>query len=132
MLFRSPALIGGHGDIAAGNIYVTPERQQKVDFSDPTTPVLAAPISFPGSLEGLSHGASLLYAKTSGTNGTAIAALAFGLFTGKPADAATGEMAGKIAIQGAVALRYNAFKIPLMRNLVKRAIGGVQEAAWKS
>jgi len=52
--------------------------------------------------------------------------------TGKPADAATGEMAGKLAIQGAVALRYNAFKIPLMRNLVKRAIGGVQEAAWKS
>jgi len=51
---------------------------------------------------------------------------------GKPADAATGEMAGKLAIQGAVALRYNAFKIPLMRNLVKRAIGGVQEAAWKS
>jgi xanthine dehydrogenase YagS FAD-binding subunit len=51
---------------------------------------------------------------------------------GKPADAATGEMAGKIAIQGAVALRFNAYKIPLMRNLVKRAIGGVEEAAWKS
>jgi hypothetical protein len=39
-------------------------------------------------------------------------------------------MAGKIATQGAVALQFNAYKIPLMRNLVKRAIGGVQEASW--
>jgi xanthine dehydrogenase YagS FAD-binding subunit len=51
---------------------------------------------------------------------------------GKPADAATGEMAGKIAVQGAVPLQFNAYKIPLMRNLVKRAIGGVQEATWTS
>jgi xanthine dehydrogenase YagS FAD-binding subunit len=51
---------------------------------------------------------------------------------GKPANAATGEMAGKLAVQGAVALQFNAFKIPLMRNLVKRAIGGVKEAAWTS
>jgi xanthine dehydrogenase YagS FAD-binding subunit len=51
---------------------------------------------------------------------------------GKPADAATGEMAGKIAVQGAIPLKHNAYKIPLMRNLVKRAIGGVEEAAWKS
>jgi xanthine dehydrogenase YagS FAD-binding subunit len=50
--------------------------------------------------------------------------------TGKPADAATGEMAGKLAVQGAVPLQFNAYKIPLMRNLVKRAIGGVTEAAW--
>lgn len=49
---------------------------------------------------------------------------------GKPATAATGEMAGKIAIQGAEPLRFNGYKIPLMRNLVKRAIGGVQEATW--
>ena len=49
---------------------------------------------------------------------------------GKPANAATGEMAGKIAITGAEPLRYNGYKIPLMRNLVKRAIGGVQEAKW--
>ena len=27
-------------------------------------------------------------------------------------------------MDGAVALRYNAYKIPLMRNLVKRAIRG--------
>lgn len=49
---------------------------------------------------------------------------------GKPADASTGEMAGKMAVEGAVPLQFNAYKIPLMRNLVKRAIGGVQEASW--
>lgn len=51
---------------------------------------------------------------------------------GKPRDAATGEAAGKLAIQGAVPLQFNAYKIPLMRNLVKRSISGVQEAAWAS
>jgi xanthine dehydrogenase YagS FAD-binding subunit len=49
---------------------------------------------------------------------------------GQPADASTGTMAGKLAVQGAVPLQFNAYKIPLMRNLVKRAIGGVQEANW--
>lgn len=49
---------------------------------------------------------------------------------GMPANAGTGEMAGKLAVQGAVPLQFNAYKIPLMRNLVKRAIGGVQEATW--
>jgi hypothetical protein len=33
-------------------------------------------------------------------------------------------MAGELAIEGAVPLRYNGYKIPLMRNLVKRAIRG--------
>jgi xanthine dehydrogenase YagS FAD-binding subunit len=51
---------------------------------------------------------------------------------GRPATAATGEMAGKLAVQGAVPLQFNAYKIPLMRNLVKRAIGGVEEAKWAS
>ncbi len=51
---------------------------------------------------------------------------------GKPANAATGEMAGKLAVQGAVPLQFNAYKIPLMRNLVKRAIGGVKEPTWAS
>jgi xanthine dehydrogenase YagS FAD-binding subunit len=51
---------------------------------------------------------------------------------GKPADASTGEMAGKLAVQGAVPLQFNGYKIPLMRNLVKRAVGGVQEARWSS
>jgi xanthine dehydrogenase YagS FAD-binding subunit len=49
---------------------------------------------------------------------------------GKPRNAATGEMGGKLAIAGAQPLRYNAYKIPLMRNLVKRAISGVEEAKW--
>ncbi|PYU27231.1 MAG: xanthine dehydrogenase family protein subunit M [Acidobacteria bacterium] len=49
---------------------------------------------------------------------------------GKEPNAATGEMAGRLAVQGARALRFNAYKIPLMRNLVKRAIGGVEKAAW--
>ncbi len=49
---------------------------------------------------------------------------------GKAPSAATGEMAGKLAVQGAVPLQFNAYKIPLMRNLVKRAIGGVEEAKW--
>src|SRR5215471_38896 len=51
---------------------------------------------------------------------------------GKPRNAATGEMAGKLAVQGAVPLQFNAYKIPLMRNLVKRAIRGAQEDAWTS
>jgi xanthine dehydrogenase YagS FAD-binding subunit len=51
---------------------------------------------------------------------------------GKLRNAATGEMAGKLAVQGAVPLQFNAYKIPLMRNLVKRAIGGVEEAKWAS
>jgi xanthine dehydrogenase YagS FAD-binding subunit len=51
---------------------------------------------------------------------------------GKPRNAATGEMAGKLAVQGAIPLQFNAYKIPLMRNLVKRAIGGVEEATWTS
>jgi hypothetical protein len=32
-----------------------------------------------------------------------------------------------MAIEGAFPLRYNGYKVPLMRNLVKRAIRGVQE-----
>jgi xanthine dehydrogenase YagS FAD-binding subunit len=51
---------------------------------------------------------------------------------GKPRDPATGEMAGRVAVQGAVPLQFNAYKIPLMRNLVKRAISGVEEAKWTS
>ncbi len=49
--------------------------------------------------------------------------------TGKPRNEATAEMAGKMATEGAVTLRYNAYKVPLMRNLVKRAIRGVPEAS---
>ena len=49
---------------------------------------------------------------------------------GKPRNAATGEMAGALAVRGAVPLQFNAYKIPLMRNLVKRAVAGVEEVKW--
>ncbi len=39
-------------------------------------------------------------------------------------------MAAEIATRGAVTLRHNAYKVPLMQNLVKRAIRGVAE--WTS
>lgn len=48
--------------------------------------------------------------------------------TGKPADESTAAMAGEMAIEGASPLRHNGYKVPLMRNLVKRAIRGVQES----
>ena len=48
---------------------------------------------------------------------------------GQQRNSQTGEMAGKLAVQGAVPLQFNAYKIPLMRNLVKRSIMGVPEAA---
>ena len=51
---------------------------------------------------------------------------------GKPPNATTGEMAGKMAVQGALPLQFNGYKIPLMRNLVKRSIGGVEQATWAS
>ena len=46
---------------------------------------------------------------------------------GQPKSKETEERAGQIAVEGAQALRYNAYKIPLMRNLVKRAIRGQQD-----
>jgi xanthine dehydrogenase YagS FAD-binding subunit len=48
---------------------------------------------------------------------------------GKPRNEETAAAAGDIAIQGASPLRFNAYKVPLMRNLVKRAIRGVEEWA---
>lgn len=43
---------------------------------------------------------------------------------GRPLNDETAAMAGELAIEGAFALRYNAYKIPLMRNLVRRAVRG--------
>jgi xanthine dehydrogenase YagS FAD-binding subunit len=43
---------------------------------------------------------------------------------GKPCTEETAKMAGQLAIQGAEPLQYNGFKVPLMRNLVQRAIRG--------
>src|SRR6266566_1629402 len=50
---------------------------------------------------------------------------------GKPRNAETAELAGQLAVRGAQPLQYNGYKVPLMRNLVKRAIRGVgaEEAA---
>jgi xanthine dehydrogenase YagS FAD-binding subunit len=47
---------------------------------------------------------------------------------GKPRNEETADMAGRLAVEGAQPLRYNGYKIPLMRNLVKRAIRGTASA----
>jgi xanthine dehydrogenase YagS FAD-binding subunit len=47
---------------------------------------------------------------------------------GKARDEATAQMAGQLAIQGAQPLQHNGYKVPLLRNLVKRAIRGEKEA----
>jgi xanthine dehydrogenase YagS FAD-binding subunit len=44
---------------------------------------------------------------------------------GKPRNEETAELAGQLAIRGAQPLQYNGYKVPLMRNLVKRAIRDV-------
>ncbi len=49
---------------------------------------------------------------------------------GKARDKATADMAADLAVQGAVPLRHNAYKVPLVKALVKRAIRG--EAEWTS
>ena len=51
---------------------------------------------------------------------------------GKPRNEETADMAGKMAIEGAQPLRYNGYKLPLMRNLVKRAIRGSEGGSWTS
>jgi xanthine dehydrogenase YagS FAD-binding subunit len=43
---------------------------------------------------------------------------------GKPRNNETAEMAGRLAVDGAQTLRYNGYKVPLMRNLVARALRG--------
>jgi xanthine dehydrogenase YagS FAD-binding subunit len=50
---------------------------------------------------------------------------------GKPRNEETAEAAGRMAVEGAVTLQHNAYKVPLMKNLVKRAIRGV-EGSWTS
>src|SRR5437867_1822742 len=51
--------------------------------------------------------------------------------TGKPRNEQTAEMAGRLAIAGAQPLQHNGYKVPLVKNLVKRAIRGV-EGSWTS
>ena len=50
---------------------------------------------------------------------------------GKARSEETADMAGKMAVEGAQTLRHNGYKVPLMRNLVKRAIRGAG-ATWTS
>ena len=50
---------------------------------------------------------------------------------GKPRNDATATLAGDLAIEGAQPLQHNGYKIPLMRNLVKRAIRG-GDGTWTS
>jgi xanthine dehydrogenase YagS FAD-binding subunit len=50
---------------------------------------------------------------------------------GKPRNEDTANAAGDLAVRGAVPLAHNAYKIPLMRNLVKRAIRG-GDNGWAS
>lgn len=49
---------------------------------------------------------------------------------GKARDKATADMAADLAVQGAVPLGHNAYKVPLVKALVKRAIRG--DAEWTS
>jgi xanthine dehydrogenase YagS FAD-binding subunit len=51
---------------------------------------------------------------------------------GKPRNEETADMGGRMAIEGAQPLRYNGYKLPLMRNLVKRAIRGSEGGTWTS
>jgi len=48
---------------------------------------------------------------------------------GQPLNEATAANAGELAIRGARPLRFNAYKVPLMRNLVQRAVRGGPVAA---
>src|SRR5438093_27817 len=49
--------------------------------------------------------------------------------SGKPRNEDTAKAAGEMAVQGAQTLRHNGYKVPLMRNLVRRAIRGQDAAA---
>ena len=51
--------------------------------------------------------------------------------TGRPRNDETAAMAGRLAVEGAQPLAHNGYKVPLMRNLVTRAIRGA-EASWTS
>jgi xanthine dehydrogenase YagS FAD-binding subunit len=45
---------------------------------------------------------------------------------GRRRDESTASAAGELAIAGAVPLHHNAYKVPLLRNLVKRAVRGTE------
>jgi xanthine dehydrogenase YagS FAD-binding subunit len=51
---------------------------------------------------------------------------------GKPRNEETASAAGQMAVEGAQTLRHNGYKVPLMRNLVKRAVRGSEGGSWTS
>ena len=51
---------------------------------------------------------------------------------GEPRNEETAKAAGDMAVQGAQTLRHNGYKVPLMRNLVKRAVRGSEGGSWTS
>jgi xanthine dehydrogenase YagS FAD-binding subunit len=51
---------------------------------------------------------------------------------GKPRNIETAQLAGELAVEGAQPLRYNGYKVPLMRNLVRRAVRGSEGGSWTS
>src|SRR5215471_7119615 len=51
---------------------------------------------------------------------------------GKPRNEETANAAGDMAVSGAQTLKHNGYKVPLMRNLVKRAIRGSEGGSWTS
>jgi xanthine dehydrogenase YagS FAD-binding subunit len=51
---------------------------------------------------------------------------------GKPRDEASAALAAELAIRGARPLQHNGYKVPLLRNLIKRAIRGVESGPWTS
>jgi xanthine dehydrogenase YagS FAD-binding subunit len=55
-----------------------------------------------------------------------------GLVQGLPPNESAAVIAGNRAIAGAQPLRFNGYKVPLMKNLVKRAIRGVEGGTWTS
>ena len=54
------------------------------------------------------------------------------LVQGRPRNESTAVVASNRAIEGAQPLRFNGYKVPLMKNLVKRAIRGVEGGTWTS
>ena len=51
---------------------------------------------------------------------------------GRARDEETAELAGSLAIRGARTLQHNAYKVPLLKNLIKRAIRGQETEKWTS
>jgi xanthine dehydrogenase YagS FAD-binding subunit len=54
------------------------------------------------------------------------------LVQGRPRNESTAVIASNRAIEGAQPLQFNGYKVPLMKNLVKRAIRGVEGGTWTS